>query len=62
MHDHGGFEMIPGKYHKTKECYFAYIDWSKTDADDCFEDCDEICEQLWAEVKIMRTLRVRDLE
>ena len=54
--------MIPGKYHKTKECYFAYIDWSKTDADDCFEDCDEICEQLWAEVKIMRTLRVRDLE
>lgn len=50
--------MIPGKYHRTMECYFAYTQWDEDD----IKDCDEICEQLWAEVKIMRTLRVRDLQ
>jgi hypothetical protein len=53
--------------HKTKECYYTiwYTNngFGLDEAVESYviEDANEICEQLWAEIKIMRTLRVKDL-
>jgi hypothetical protein len=44
--------------HILYPCYVAYVGLDNG----ILKDVDEICEQLWAEIKIMRTLKVKDLD
>lgn len=49
------------KSHSTKECYIAELSFLTLDNKEDWQHVDEICEQLWAEIKIMKTLNFEEL-
>ena len=49
------------KRHDLPDCYLVFAQRKLDNAVVCI-DGDEICDQLWAEIKIMRTMRVKDIK